>query len=113
MTRNVGVLAGILRLMISAGSIWLFFSGERRVWEFAVLTVAAVLPLAAIAGCCPAYALFGGGHRDRTKTRGLRSDLAGNRHPDGQNDRDRGQCDHDDVTERVRFAHRWLRGAWT
>jgi hypothetical protein len=65
MSRNVGVIDRIIRLLIAAGALWLFFTGERPAWEYAVLVVGVIMLLTAIIGVCPAYSLLGIGKRNK------------------------------------------------
>lgn len=59
MKSNVGLLDRIIRLALAAGAIWLFFTGERPTWEWAVLTVGVILGLTALVGVCPLYSILG------------------------------------------------------
>lgn len=58
MTRNVGMIDRLVRLVIAAAAIWLFFTGARPVWEYAALIVGVVLGVTALLGVCPAYRIL-------------------------------------------------------
>jgi hypothetical protein len=59
MKQNVGMFDRLVRLVIAAGAFWLFFTGERPVWEYGVLAVGVIMALTALAGSCPLYSLIG------------------------------------------------------
>lgn len=58
MKTNVGLIDRIVRLVIAAAAIWLFFTGARPVWEWAALVVGAVLGLTAVVSVCPVYTVL-------------------------------------------------------
>lgn len=58
MTKNVGNIDRMVRLVIAAAAIWLFFSGARPGWEYAALIVGVVLGVTALIGVCPAYKML-------------------------------------------------------
>lgn len=55
MKRNVGNIDRVVRLVIAAAAIWLFFSGERPSWEYAALIVGVILGATALLAVCPVY----------------------------------------------------------
>lgn len=55
MTRNVGKIDRLVRLVIAAAAIWLFFAGARPAWEYVALIIGVVLAVTAVMGICPAY----------------------------------------------------------
>jgi len=59
MKTNVGMIDRFFRLAIAAAAFWLFFTGERPVWEYGVLIVGVIMALTALLGSCPLYSLFG------------------------------------------------------
>ncbi|MFZ5618336.1 MAG: YgaP family membrane protein [Pseudomonadota bacterium] len=58
MTRNVGTIDRVVRLVIAAAAIWLFFAGVRPAWEYVALVVGVVLGVTAVTGICPAYRML-------------------------------------------------------
>lgn len=59
MKTNEGMLDRVIRLVIAAGAFYVFFTGDRPNWEYAVLAVGVVMALTALTGFCPLYALLG------------------------------------------------------
>ncbi|NWG70395.1 MAG: DUF2892 domain-containing protein [Parvularculaceae bacterium] len=59
MKANVGGLDRAARLVIAAGAVYLFFTGERPNWEYGALAAGVILGLTAITGFCPLYRLIG------------------------------------------------------
>lgn len=55
MTRNVGKIDRLVRLVIAAAAVWLFFTGARPAWEYVALVIGVVLAVTAVTGVCPAY----------------------------------------------------------
>lgn len=58
MTRNVGKVDRLVRLVIAAAAVWLFLAGARPAWEYVALIVGVVLGVTAVTGVCPAYRLL-------------------------------------------------------
>ncbi len=56
---NVGLIDRFVRIAIAVAAFWLFFTGERPVWEYGALAVGVILALTAVTGVCPLYRLFG------------------------------------------------------
>ncbi|MEK7265360.1 MAG: DUF2892 domain-containing protein [Pseudomonadota bacterium] len=59
MKTNVGMLDRIVRLAIAAAAFYVFFTGERPVWEYGALAVGVIMVLTALSGFCPLYRLAG------------------------------------------------------
>lgn len=57
--KNVGMIDRIVRLLIAAGAIALFFTGSRPNWEYGVLVVGLIFGVTALLGMCPLYRLIG------------------------------------------------------
>lgn len=59
MKTNVGMFDRVVRVAIAAGAFWVFFTGARPNWEYAVLAIGVVMALTGLVGTCPLYSLFG------------------------------------------------------
>lgn len=59
MKANMGMLDRVIRILIAAGALYLFFTGARPVWEWALLAVALIFLLTSFVGFCPLYSVLG------------------------------------------------------
>ncbi|MEZ5895818.1 MAG: DUF2892 domain-containing protein [Parvularculaceae bacterium] len=59
MKANMGMVDRVIRVLVAAGALYLFFTGARPVWEWVLLVVAVVFLLTSFVGVCPLYSLIG------------------------------------------------------